>query len=288
MPLSEHGIVTIQEVLSNPETLFSGNGVGIQVGLTALDSMVGGFQGGELVIIGGRPGIGKTALMISMALNISIQFRVLVLSLEMDAVSLVKRMISATGRTSLHPSQLNCDDEATRRNIANAITTLNERQILLDQTSTLNPGVLRAKVNAAKEDGGVDCVFVDYLQLMTAGSPTALRCEQITTVSRGLKALARDAQIPIIAASQLNRASEGRDSRRPSLCDLRDSGSIEQDADICLLLHRNSYYTTATNADSRDDGEAVLIVAKNRRGPTGDVRLVWISDWTLFDNHPEE
>ncbi len=273
------------ESAKNSDSHFSG----VPSGYAALDRVTTGWQKSDLIILAARPAMGKTAFALSMARNIAVEFNkpVAVFSLEMSAVQLVMRLISS--ETELPASKLKKGDlaEYEWHQLNSKIQSLTEAKIFIDDTPALSIFELRAKCRRLKQQHDIQMVFVDYLQLMTLGRDTRGNREQeISSISRSLKALAKELNVPVLTLSQLSRAVETRPggSRRPILSDLRESGAIEQDADIVMFIYRPEYY----GIEQFDDGEpskgvAEIIIAKHRNGPTANVRLRFIDRFAKFE-----
>jgi len=264
---------------------------GVRTGFYQFDDMTSGLKPGELIIVAGRPSMGKTTFALNVAMNAAVNdgTPVAVFSLEMTAQNIVRNMLCAQARfdgQKLRKGGRFLGGEDQRR-LAEAAGPLFEAPIYVDDTPSLTPTVLRAKCRRLKSKYGLRLVLVDYLQLMEAmGTVRSVesRQQEISYISRSLKGLARELEIPVIAMSQLNREVEKRDKARPKLSDLRESGAIEQDADVICLLYRPYYYT-------RDESElrsAEVIVAKQRNGPTGSVHLHFFAEHMRFDNPPPE
>ena len=267
--------------------------VGIPTGFTELDRITNGWQRSDLIILAARPSMGKTALALSMARNMAVDFNksVAVFSLEMSAVQLVTRLIAS--ESEIRSDKLKRGDLAGHewQKLDSKIQQLIEARLYIDDTPALTIFELRAKCRRLKQQHGIDMVFVDYLQLMSGGGDNKGNREQeISQISRSLKALAKELNIPVLALSQLSRAVENRpgQSKRPILSDLRESGAIEQDADLVLFIYRPEYY----KLDAFEDGTsthrvAELIIAKHRNGAVGDVRLKFIDTFAKFEDHQE-
>ena len=262
---------------------------GLPTGYDDLDRMTSGWQNSDLIIIAGRPAMGKTALVLTMAKNMAIDFSipVAVFSLEMPNVQLVKRLISNIAEidaSKIKSGRLS-DEEQSRLN--QRIRMAYSAPLFLDETPSLSITEMRTKARRLVREKGVKIIIIDYLQLMTAGgSKFGSREQEVSTISRSLKALAKELNIPIIALSQLNRGNESREDKRPVLSDLRESGAIEQDADIVCFIHRPEYYTKAAEDAQGNDirGLAELIVAKHRNGAVGDVKLRFTGSFARFEN----
>ena len=262
---------------------------GLQTGYRDLDKMTSGWQNSDLIIIAARPAMGKTAFVLSMAKNMAVDYNVpiAIFTLEMSNVQLIKRLISnvaslegekiKSGRLSL--------EEEDRLN--SRLRTVYGAPLYLDETPGLSISELRTKARRLVREKGVRMIMIDYLQLMNAtGMKLGSREQEVSTISRSLKALAKELDIPIIALSQLNRSTENREDKRPVLSDLRESGAIEQDADIVCFIHRPEYYTRSAQDSEGNNikGLAYLIVAKHRSGGVGDVKLHFISKYAKFEN----
>ncbi len=261
--------------------------VGVRTGFLAFDDMTTGWKPGELIIVAGRPSMGKTTFALNAAVNAAVhdKKRVAIFSLEMSAQNLVRNMLCAQAR---FPGQrlrrsgqfLTPDD---MRKLADAAGPLFEAPIVIDDSGALTPSLLRAKARRIQSRGGLDLIVVDYLQLMDATGSTSnveSRQQEISYISRSLKGLAKELKVPVVAISQLNRDAEKREGNRPKLSDLRESGAIEQDADLICLLYRKFYYSR----DESDRAAAEVILAKQRNGPTGTVHLNFYDEWMKFDN----
>ena len=262
---------------------------GLQTGYTELDRMTSGWQNSDLIIIAARPAMGKTAFVLSMAKNMAIDFNtpIAIFTLEMANVQLVKRLISNIADLEgekIKSGQLS-PEEWDRLN--SRLGGVYSAPLYLDETPGLSITELRTKARRLVREKGVKMIMIDYLQLMNAtGMKLGSREQEVSTISRSLKALAKELNIPIIALSQLNRSTETRDDKRPVLSDLRESGAIEQDADIVCFIHRPEYYTkSGEDAEGNDiRGLAQLIVAKHRSGAVGDVKLRFVSKFAKFEN----
>ena len=259
---------------------------GVPSGFVDLDRKTAGLQPGDLIIVAGRPSMGKTAFALNIAehvaLHPSVGLPVAVFSMEMSASQLAMRMLSSMARvdqTKLRTGRLDNEEWA---NLTDAIGKLNEARIHVDETAALNALELRARARRMKREyGKLGLVVVDYLQLMSASSQGENRATEISEISRSLKALAKELDVPVIALSQLSRAVEQRNDRRPLMSDLRESGAIEQDADVIVFIYRDDYYNKET---SPDKGLAEVIIGKQRSGPTGSLKLKFFGEYTRFDN----
>lgn len=259
--------------------------MGVPSGFTDLDKLLGGMQKSDLIIIAGRPGMGKTSFMLSLAMNAARagSARIAIFSMEMSNEQLVQRMISTeTGISSQDLRLGRVGDEAWAR-FVEATGSMSNLKVFLDDSPAVSAMQLRTKCRRLYREHGLDLIIVDYLQLMNAGRSLGRdtnRVQEITYISRALKELARELNVPLLSAAQLSRAVEQRQDKRPQLSDLRESGSIEQDADIVMFLYRDEVYNEATE----HPGEAEIIVAKHRNGPTGIVTLLFRKELTKFVN----
>lgn len=256
---------------------------GLATGITELDERTSGWQGGELIILAARPSMGKTALALNFieAAILTQQRPALVFSMEMPADSLVMRMLSSMGRIDqgrLRNGQLTEEDWPK---LEMAARKLKDKKLFIDDTAGLTPTEVRARVRRiAREHGNPGVIMVDYLQLMHTGGASEGRTQEISEISRSMKALAKEYDCPVICLSQLNRGVEQRPNKRPMNSDLRESGAIEQDADVILFIYRDEYY----NEDSPDKGIAELIIGKQRNGEIGTCRAAFVGKFTRFDN----
>lgn len=257
---------------------------GVPTGFVDLDRMTSGLQPGDLVIVAGRPSMGKTAFSLNIGENVAIDsgLPVAVFSMEMGGAQLAMRMLGSVGR--LDQSRLRVgklSDEDWPR-LTHAIQKMNEAQLYIDETPALSCIELRARARRlSRQCGKLGLIIVDYLQLMTGSSPGENRATEISEISRSLKGLAKELHCPLIALSQLNRSLEQRPNKRPVMSDLRESGAIEQDADVIMFIYRDQVY----NPDSPDKGTAEIIIGKQRNGPIGSVRLAFLGEYTKFDNY---
>ncbi|CAM2789848.1 Replicative DNA helicase [Legionella steigerwaltii] len=258
---------------------------GLATGLSDLDEMTSGLQPSDLVIVAGRPSMGKTTLVMNMAEHAAIKSGkpVLVFSMEMPADSLAMRMMSSLGRIDQHKIRTGKLDDDDWPRVTSAVHMLSEAPLFIDDTPALSPGEMRARARRLAKDQGsnLGLIVVDYLQLMKVpGFSADNRTAEISEISRSLKSLAKELQVPVIALSQLNRSLEQRSDKRPVMSDLRESGAIEQDADLICFIYRDEVY----NEDSPDKGTAEIIVAKQRNGPIGKVRVAFIGKYTRFED----
>lgn len=270
----------VQEMANNPNDI-----TGVPTGFYDLDRMTSGLQPGDLVVLAARPSMGKTAFAINIAEHVALNegLPVAVFSMEMGASQLAVRVVGSIGRIDqghLRTGKLT-DDEWPR--LTEAIEKLRTVSLHIDETPGLTPSELRANARRlARQCGKLGLIVVDYLQLMSGsgGSSGDNRATELGEISRGLKMLAKELQCPVIALSQLNRSVEQRTDKRPMMSDLRESGAIEQDADIIMFIYRDDYY----NKDSKDPGVAEIIIGKQRNGPTGAVRLTFLKNLTRFES----
>lgn len=267
-----------------------GNGVvGVPSGLIHMDKLTGGFQKSDLLILAARPSMGKTSLAMSIMRNAAVDYKqpVAFFSLEMAAQQLMLRLISAEAKVNAHRLRTGDLRQEHWQQIVSTIHRLADAPIYIDDTPALSIMDLRARARLLKREHNIEMIVIDYLQLMHAPKSES-REREISTISRGLKQLAKELNIPIIALSQLNRTVESRSDKRPMLSDLRESGAIEQDADVVMFVHRPEYYDISIDEQNRStEGVAEVIIGKQRNGPTGDVRLAFIKEFARFENLDE-
>ena len=285
----ESGFSSIKTLLAQAvdkiETLFEQEGsiTGASTGFTDFDEMTSGLQPADLIIVAGRPSMGKTAIAMNMAENIAIKGDkpVAIFSMEMPGDSLAMRMMSSLGRIDQHKVRTGKlgDDEWPR--LTSAINILAEAKLFIDDTPALTPSDVRSRARRlAREHGQLGLIVLDYIQLMQSPGSGENRVQEISDISRSLKALAKELNVPVVALSQLNRNLEQRPNKRPVMSDLRESGSIEQDADVIVFIYRDEVY----NEDSPDKGVAEIIISKQRNGPIGTFRLTFLGQYTRFEN----
>ena len=262
-----------------------GHVTGLATGLFELDELTCGLQNGDMIIIAGRPSMGKTSLALNIAehLGLAEKLPTGIFSLEMGRQQLAERFLCSHSQTDAQLVRKGMLDDEAYRDLAMACDELAQAPIYIEDTSTLTPLELRAKARRLKSLYDVRCIIVDYLQLMHISGKVESRQQEITTISRYIKALARELNIPVVVLSQLNRAPEGREGHRPRMSDLRESGSIEQDADVVMLLHREDYYHRG-EPDYVPNNAAELIIAKQRNGPTDKVDLIFRERFARFEN----
>lgn len=285
---SGESLVHVKEVLyntyANIEELakLKGGISGVPTGFVGLDHMLTGLHGGELIIIGARPSMGKTSFAMNIAGYASIYKNksVAVFSLEMPREQIALRMLCSDAKVNMQrvrQGTLSADDWMK---LAKSIGPISNSPIYIDDTAGITPTQLRSRCRRLMMDKGLDLIVVDYLGLMHADGKTENRQLEVSEISRQLKAIALELKVPLIACAQLSRASTTRDNKRPALSDLRDSGSIEQDADVVMFIHREGYYDPET--EDKNVGE--IIVAKQRNGPLGTVKVAWLSDYATYAN----
>ncbi len=276
----KQGFLDMQPLLTQGEERID---PGVPTGFTALDKMTSGLQPGELVIVAGRPSMGKTSLGLNMAEHVALEsgLPVGVFSMEMGASQLVMRMLGSVGKLDQHKVRTGRLADEDWRKLTDAVGRLNDAPIHIDETAALNALELRARARRLhRQYGKLGLIVVDYLQLMSASAQGENRATEISEISRGLKALAKELNVPVVALSQLNRSLEQRPNKRPVMSDLRESGAIEQDADLILFIYRDEVY----NPDSSEKGKAEVIIGKQRNGPIGTVTLVFQGEYTRFAN----
>ncbi len=267
---------------------------GLATDFYEFDRMTSGLQKGELIIIAARPSMGKTALAVNIAQNAAVNHQavVAVFSLEMSKESLLRRMLASQAWVDQRKLQTGFLGREDQDKLRRGLEQLIESRMFIDDSAGISLAEMRAKARRLKQSAGqLDLIMVDYLQLMTATPSTAggkryeNRTQEVSAISRGLKALAKELDVPVLALSQLSRASERRgDDKRPMLSDLRESGSIEQDADVVAFIHREAYYNRDEEMPESERAKAEIILAKQRNGPTGTVHLNFVSRFTRFDN----
>jgi replicative DNA helicase len=257
---------------------------GLETGFHEMDDMLNGLQKGEMIIVAARPSMGKTALAMNMIEHISADHRLpcAIFSLEMSKQQLAQRMLCSRGQIDAHKLRKGMLNSQEYTKLATVVGELAKAPIWVDDSASLSPLDLRAKARRLKLQHDVKCIMIDYMQLMDNPGPES-RQQQITEISRAVKSVARELNIPVICLSQLNRASEGRDGHRPRMSDLRESGSIEQDADVVMILHREDYYKMS-EPDFQPDNIAEIIIAKQRNGPTGTIKLTFLNKTVRFEN----
>ena len=273
----------LEEVLKEWGTKTDSGLFGIPSGFLDLDEKLSGFQKSDLIILAGRPSMGKTALCLSIARNVAVDHnkRVGIFSLEMSKKQLGERLISSESRINSHKIKTSQLPKGDWRKLSTAANALSKSKIFIDDSPGLNVMELRAKARQLKAEKKIDLLIVDYIQLLNAGTRSENRQQEMSYISRSLKALAKELDIPIICLSQLSRAVENRTNHRPIMSDLRESGAIEQDADVVLFIYRQFVYTESE--EDKNIGE--IIIAKHRNGPTGTAKVTFIADYARFENY---
>lgn len=269
---------TIEELSANDNPV-----TGIATGFKEFDEKTTGLHGGDLIIVAGRPSMGKTTFAMNLAEYASLKCdsSVAIFSMEMGGNQLSSRFISSIGRINqlkIRTGKLS-DDDWPR--VTQAVSLLSKAKIFIDDTPALNPNDIRARSRRLMRENGLDMIIIDYLQLMQVSGSTENRATEISEISRSLKALARELNVPVVALSQLNRSLEQRSDKRPIMSDLRESGAIEQDADLISFIYRDEVY----NEESPDKGKAEIIVAKQRNGPIFKTNLTFLAECTRFENY---
>jgi replicative DNA helicase len=258
--------------------------IGLATGFVDLDRMTSGLQQGDLIIIAARPSMGKTALAMNVVEHAALHLRkaVAVFSMEMSGAQLAMRMIGSVGRFDQHELRTGTFKEDDWSRLVDAVGRLNETEIFIDDTAGLNALEVRSRARRLhRQCGGLSLIVVDYLQLMSSSGREENRATEIAEISRSLKGLAKELKVPVVALSQLNRSVESRQDKRPMMSDLRESGAIEQDADLILFIYRDEVY----NPESPNRGMAEIILAKQRNGPTGKLTLTFLGKYTRFENY---
>ena len=255
---------------------------GVPTGFIDLDNLLTGLHPGELVVVGARPSMGKTSFAMNIASHASLKRgkSVAVFTLEMPREQIAMRMLCSDAQVDMQRVRKGTLTDKDWSNLANSVQSMADAPMYIDDTAGITPSQLRSRCRRLKMDKGLDLVVVDYLGLMKADGRVESRQLEVSEISRQLKAIALDMKIPIIACAQLSRANKDRVDKRPVLSDLRDSGSIEQDADVVMFLHREEYY----KKDTEDKNIGEVIISKQRSGPLGTVKLAWLSEYTTFAN----
>ena len=278
--------VQIEEMLHNVLDKWGnhkkGQFIGVASGFKELDKKLSGFQKSDLIILAGRPSMGKTALALSMARNAAVQYnmKVGIFSLEMSCSQLTERLITAEAKVDSHLVRDGRLPAKDWKKLSKAAGSLSKAQIFIDDSAEMNIMELKAKARRLKAEKDIDCIIIDYLQLLNVPGRTESRQQEISYISRSLKALAKDLDVPVIALSQLSRALEARQDKRPMMSDLRESGAIEQDADVVLFVYRPIVYSKK----EEDEGLGEIIISKHRNGPTGVVEVIFIDKYARFEN----
>jgi replicative DNA helicase len=257
---------------------------GVPTGYAKIDEMTSGLQGGDLIIVAGRPSMGKTALALNFAQFIAVDngLPVAIFSMEMSSTQLAQRMLGSIARVDQHKMRTGRLNDGEWSNLSDAMGKLHETPIYIDETGALTALEVRARARRLKRQySKLGLIVIDYLQLMSASTQGENRATEISEISRSLKAMAKELDVPVVALSQLNRALEQRPNKRPQMADLRESGAIEQDADVILAIYRDEVY----NPESPDKGTAEAIILKQRNGPIGTVKLTFLGHFTRFENY---
>ena len=259
---------------------------GIATGFDDFDERTAGLQNSDLVIIAGRPSMGKTAFAINIAEHAVIkqELSVVVFSMEMPGEQLAMRMMSSLGRVDQHKVRTGKLDDQDWPRLTSAVTLLKDKNLFIDDTPALTPVELRSRCRRIAREHKLDLIIIDYLQLMQIPGTSENRATEISEISRSLKAMAKELKVPVVALSQLNRSLEQRPNKRPVMSDLRESGAIEQDADVIVFIYRDEVY----NDETADKGIAEIILSKQRNGPIGTVKLTFLGQFTRFENYSEE
>jgi replicative DNA helicase len=259
---------------------------GVPSGFVDLDEMTSGFQKSDLIIVAARPSMGKTSLVLNVALHCATEAAktVGVFSLEMSKEQLFMRMLTSEARVDAHRFRGGFLGEQDYDRLVAAFARLHDAKVFIDDTPSAGILEMRAKSRRLKMEHGLDLLVIDYLQLMQGRGRFENRQQELAAISRSLKILAKELEVPIIALSQLSRAPESRSDHRPQLSDLRESGALEQDADVVLFIYRDDMYTVDSERPPESEGTAELIIGKQRNGPIGTVRLAFLKQYTRFEN----
>lgn len=288
----KQGFVDIQpllkEVVERIELLYSRDNpsevTGVASGFYDLDQKTSGFQPGDLIIVAGRPSMGKTAFSLNIAEYVALELKkpVAVFSMEMGGAQLAMRMLGSVGRLDQHKVRTGRLDDDDWPKLTHALGKLNDAPVYIDESAALSALEVRARARRLyRQHDGLGLIVIDYLQLMSSSNPGENRATEISEISRALKSLAKELKVPVIALSQLNRSLEQRPNKRPVMSDLRESGAIEQDADVILFIYRDEVY----NPETQDKGLAEIIIGKQRNGPIGKVNLTFLGEYTRFESH---
>jgi len=263
------------------------NGVtGVPSGYSDLDQKTAGLQPGDLIIIAGRPSMGKTSLALNIAEHVGMEvgLPVAIFSMEMGAAQLTMRLLGSVGKLDQHKMRIGQLEDEDWPKLTNALGVLNEAPIFIDEGSALNSYEVRARARRLhRQQGKLGLIVIDYIQLMSSANEqsTENRATEVSEISRSLKALAKELNVPVVALSQLNRSVESRPDKRPMMSDLRESGAIEQDADVIMFIYRDEVY----NPETAEKGVAEILLSKQRNGPTGIVKLTFLGQYTRFENY---
>ncbi|MBT4570646.1 MAG: replicative DNA helicase, partial [Nitrosomonadales bacterium] len=263
------------------------NGVtGVPSGYADLDQKTAGLQPGDLIIIAGRPSMGKTSLALNIAEHVGMEagLPVAIFSMEMGAAQLTMRLLGSVGKLDQHKMRIGQLEDEDWPKLTNALGVLNEAPIFIDEGSALNSYEVRARARRLhRQQGKLGLIVIDYIQLMSSANEQSgeNRATEVSEISRSLKALAKELNVPVVALSQLNRSVESRPDKRPMMSDLRESGAIEQDADVIMFIYRDEVY----NPETAEKGVAEILLSKQRNGPTGTVKLTFLGQYTRFENY---
>lgn len=263
----------------------------VETGFTDLDRQTGGLHASELVILAARPSMGKTAFAMNIAENIVMKSNtpVLFVSLEMAAIELIERMLCSVAKVNGHRLRNGSLSAEDRKRLIKVTGELSKVPLFVDDSPTRNISeIAGAARRIIRRQGNLGAIIIDYLQLIQPDDPRDPRQEQVAKMARRLKALARELKVPVLCLAQLNRQAEESRDHRPKMSHLRESGAIEQDADVIMFVHRKDYYKSADDEDGGNEGEALIIVSKQRNGPTGDVELTWLREFTRFEDRAGE
>ncbi len=290
---AREGFINIKDLLARTveriDILFQRDNpiTGTPTGWIDFDEKTAGLQRGDLIVIAGRPSMGKTSLAMNIVEYAAIEMKcpVAVFSMEMPGESLIMRLVSSLGRIDQHRVRTGRLEEEDWPRLTSAVTILSEARLFIDDSSSLSPNELRARARRLhRQEGQLGLIVVDYLQLMQVPGTNESRATEVSEISRSLKALAKELSVPVVALSQLNRTLEQRGDKRPIMSDLRESGAIEQEADLICFIYRDEVY----NPDSPDKGTAEIIIGKQRNGPLGTTRLTFRGQYTRFESHAPE
>ena len=279
---------TIKEAIEKIQELheFEGEITGIPTGFKDFDKLTAGLQPSDLIIIAGRPAMGKTTLAMNIAEHAAIKHAVpvAIFSMEMSSLQLVMRLFSSLGQIDQTRLRTGSLDDLDWPKLTSAMNLLHKSRIFIDETPSLSPSELRARARRLKRKHDIGLIVVDYIQLMSVPGTKENRATEVAEISRSLKAIAKELCVPVVAVSQLNRALEQRPNKRPIMADLRESGSIEQDADLIIFIYRDEVY----NQETPEKGKAEIIIGKHRNGPTGKIILTFQGEWLRFVNYAPE
>ncbi len=286
---TNQGYKSVTELMGNAlekiQTLFENDEAytGVPTGFDDFDIKTSGLQPSDLIIIAGRPSMGKTSFAMNIVESVAVKAKqtVAVFSMEMPGDQLVMRMLSSLGRIDSNKVRTGKLEDTDWPRLTSAVNILNEAPIFIDDTPSMSPMEIRARSRRIKKEHGLGLIVIDYLQLMQVSGSSENRATEISEISRSLKGLAKELGVPVIALSQLNRSLEQRPNKRPVMSDLRESGAIEQDADLIVFIYRDEVY----NEDSPDKGSAEIIIGKQRNGPIGMSRLTFLGKYTKFENY---